>query len=438
MKSKLSARAALPNFVYLSIAILFLLLILVACGGESSSQKVTFAVFGDPAEFTAYENLVAAFTEKHPEIEVELQHIPGQSDYRQRLAAAFSSGEPPDVMLLNYRRFGAFADQGGLEPLGAYLEKSNIIQESDFFAPVINSFYLEGELWCIPQNVSSLVVYYNKDLFDAAAVPYPTNDWTWDDFLAAARALTLDNDGNGTIDQYGVGIEPSIFRLAPFIWQVGGELVDDQEHPTRLTIDSPEALMAFQWFVDLQVKEHVAPDAVNESAEEGESRFLNGRLAMYFNSRRGVPTYRTITDFTWDVAPLPQGETTASILHSDGYCMAKATENKDAAWTFIEFANSVEGQTLVAASGRTVPSLMSVAASEAFLAPDQPPANSQVFIDTIPTLRWVPITTTWVGVEETAGKEVERAFYGQISVEEAAATAISLAQPYFDKANADN
>ncbi|MCA9975633.1 MAG: hypothetical protein KC413_07775, partial [Anaerolineales bacterium] len=103
-----------------------------------------------------------------------------------------------------------------------------------------------------------------------------------------------------------------------------------------------------------------------------------------------------------------------------------------------EFANSVEGQTLVAASGRTVPSLMSVAASEAFLAPDQPPANSQVFIDTIPTLRWVPITTTWVGVEETAGKEVERAFYGQISVEEAAATAISLAQPYFDKANADN
>ena len=438
VKSQSSTRAMLPKFVVLMLSAIVFVSLLSACGSQSASpQKVTFSVFGDPAEYAAYESLVAAFSAAHPEIEIELQHIPGQSDYRQRLATAFSSGEPPDVMLLNYRRFGTFAAQGGLEPLVTYLEKSDVIHEADFFAPAINSFKLDGQLWCIPQNVSSLVVYYNKDLFDAAGVPYPSDDWTWDDFLAAARALTLDTNSDGTIDQYGVGIEPSIFRLAPFIWQAGGELVDNQEKPTRLTIDTPEALAAFQWFVDLQVKEHVVPDAVSESAEDGESRFLNGRLAMYFNSRRGVPTYRTITSFTWDVAPLPQGETAASILHSDGYCMAQATQNKDAAWTFIEFANSAEGQTLVATSGRTVPSLVSVASSEAFLAPDQPPANSRIYIDTIPTLRWVPIMTTWIGIEETAGQEVERAFYGQATVEEAAATAVTLTQPFFDDANAD-
>ncbi len=411
------------------------MLFLAACAGQSDENAVSFMVFGDIAELEAYENLVAAFTAEHPDINIQLRHIPSQSEYRRRLATDFSGGAPPDVMLLNYRRFATFADQGGLEPLGGYLAESDIIQESDFFAPTIESFYLEGQLWCIPQNISSLVVYYNKDLFDAANLPYPTNDWTRADFLTAARALTMDVDGDGRTDQYGVGLAPKLFRLAPFIWQNGGKLVDNLDKPTRLMLDSPEALAAFQWFTDLQVKEKVAPDAVMESAESSESRFLNGRLAMYFNSRRGVPTYRTITTFDWDVAPLPNGERPSGILHSDGYCMAANTRNKEAAWTFIEFANSIEGQTLVAASGRTVPSLTAVANSPAFLDPTQPPANSRVYIDTIPQLGRVPIMTTWVGIEETAGEEIERAFYGQISVEEAAETAVTLTQPFFNRAN---
>ncbi|MBK8985249.1 MAG: sugar ABC transporter substrate-binding protein [Chloroflexi bacterium] len=417
-------------------------LLLAACQSantstESTSQPavISFSVFGDQAEYEAYVSLVDAFSAAHPEITVQLQHVPGQSEYRQRLATAFSAGQPPDVMLLNYRRFGSFVAEGGLAPLGDYLAASSVITEADFYPEATESFYLDGQLWCIPQNLSSLVIYYNKDLFDAARLPYPANDWSHADFLAAARALTKDVDGDGRTDQYGVGIEPSIFRLAPFIWQFGGELVDNEARPTRLTLDSPEALAAFQWFVDLQLKEHVVPDAVAEAAQDSESRFLNGTLAMYFNSRRGVPTYRTITGFEWDVAPLPRGQQAAGILHSDAYCLANAAANKDAAWTFIEFANSVAGQTIIAQSGRTVPSLIAVAESPAFLSPDLPPANSRVFLDTVPQIRRVPITTTWVSIEETAGQEIERAFYGQVGVEEAAATAVSLTQPYFDKAN---
>jgi multiple sugar transport system substrate-binding protein len=412
-------------------------LALAGCNrGASTQQRVSFMVFGDPAELAAYESLVEAFESGHPEVDIALSHIPDQGDYRQRLAAGFSAGEPPDVMLLNYRRFATFAAQGGLEPLGPYLEQSEVIAAGDFYEPTIEAFQLDGQLWCIPQNISSLVVYYNRDLFDAAGLPYPSDDWTRDEFLEAARALTRDVDGDGTTDQYGVGIEASVFRLAPFVWQDGGDIVDDPANPTRLTLDSPEALQAFQWFVDLQRQERVVPDEVAESAQQSEDRFLNGTLAMYFNSRRGVPTYRTIESFEWDVAPLPRGEQAAGILHSDAYCMANATQNKDAAWTFIEYANSVEGQTIVAESGRTVPSLRAVAESPAFLDPEQPPANSRIFIDTIPVIRRVPIMTTWVQIEETVGEEVERAFYGQVPVEEAAATAASLTQQYFDDASA--
>jgi multiple sugar transport system substrate-binding protein len=411
-----------------------LLLCCVGCGPSEERGSITFMVFGDPAELAAYQRLVEAFEAQHPEIDVELGHVPGQQDYRQRLAADFSTGEPPDVMLLNYRRFAQFAASGGLAPLGPYLAQSDLLHEPDFYAPTLESFTFDGQLWCIPQNISSLVVYYNRDLFDAAGLAYPTGDWTRDDFVALARALTRDLDGDGQIDQYGAGLSPNLFRLAPFVWQDGGELVDDPANPTRLTLDSPATLAAFQWFVDLQVKEGVVPDAVAEVAESSESRFLNGRTAMYFNSRRGVPTYRTITTFQWDVAPLPNGPRPSGILHSDGYCLAAKTQDKAAAWTFIEFANSAEGQRLVAATGRTVPSLIEVAESPAFLDPDQPPANSRVFLDTIPQLGRVPLLSTWPAVEETASREIERAFYGQASVEEAAAAAVSLTQPYFDRA----
>lgn len=432
------------------IAGLFIWLFLVACTaapvttpapstGDSPATEsnapaeVSFMVFGDPAELAAYESLVATFNAAHSDIQVNLSNVPGQNDYRQRLAASFANGSPPDIMLLNYRRFAAFA-QSGIEPVGAYLEKSTVIQAEDFFEPTIAAYTYQGQLWCIPQNISSLVVYYNRDLFDAAGIAYPANDWTWDDFLAAARALTLDTDGDGSTDQYGAGIEGSLFRLAPFVWSAGGEIVDDPTTPTRLTLDDPTTLAAFQWFVDLQVKEKVVPDAVAESAEESESRFINGRLGMFFNSRRGTPTYREIESFTWDVAPMPYDKVPTTILHSDAFCMAKVTQNKDAAWTFIEYANSPEGQTLLAETGRTVPSLKSVAASPAFLDPALPPANNQAaFIDTIPTMRAVPIMEQWVNIEEVGGEEVKRAFYGDATVEEAAAQAEALTQEFFQK-----
>jgi multiple sugar transport system substrate-binding protein len=97
---------------------------------------------------------------------------------------------------------------------------------------------------------------------------------------------------------------------------------------------------------------------------------------MLLNSRRGLPTYREIKDFDWDVAALPAGKQAATVLHADGYCMAAASKNKPAAWAFAEFANSAEGQTIVAKTGRTVPSLRSVAASPAFLDPASKPKSS--------------------------------------------------------------
>src|SRR5688572_7213030 len=194
---------------------------------------VSFMVFGDPAELAAYETLVAAFEEAHPAIDVELLHVPSQADYRQRLGTDFAAGTPADVVLINYRRYAPFAERGVLEPLEPYLEQSTLISEEDFYPETLEPFRYNGQIMCIPQNLSSLVVYYNKNLFDEAGVPYPADDWSWEQFLQTAQALTKDTDGDGAMDQYGLGTEASIFRVAPFIWQNGGELVDDPANPTR-------------------------------------------------------------------------------------------------------------------------------------------------------------------------------------------------------------
>lgn len=403
-----------------------------ACAPKTSSGKeVTFMVSGDPAEREAYLTLVEAFQETHPDIHIVMTHIPSPKDYSSRLTTEFAAGSPPDITLMNYRRYANFAANDLLKPIGPYLAESELIQVDDFYPITIQAFTWQGEVMCLPQNISSLVVYYNRDLFDTAGLPYPADDWTWDDFVNTAVTLTQDFDGDGIVDQYGLGVDLSLYRLAPIVWQNDAHIVDDDVAPNRLTLTRPPSLEALQWFVDLRQVYGVIPNRTEEGAMDSESRFVAGTTAMFLDSRRGTPTYREIEAFAWDVAPLPRNKVAAGVLHSDAYCLSATTQNKDAAWTFIEFANSVEGQTIIAKTGRTVPSLIKVAESEAFLNPGQNPSRSRVWIDTIPTLQLVPVLSTWEEIEKTASQEIERAVYGEITAEEAAKQSFLRTEEYF-------
>ncbi len=408
---------------------LFLFSILFSACQPKPGGDISFMISGDPAELAAYHKLVDAFSAKYPDIHVEVIEV-STSDYSKRLSADFAAGAPADVFFLNYRRLAKYSDSGVLQPLSGYLSNSDVIHESDFYPQAMDPFKWKGEQMCIPQNISSLVVYYNKDLFKQAGVPFPAAGWTWDDFTSAALALTKDLDGDGVTDQFGAGIEPEFIRLAPFIWQSGGELVDDADNPSTLLIDTDEAYPAVEFFVGLQTVHHVVPNAEEEKSEDSESRFINGRTAMYFNSRRPTPTFRESARFDWDVAALPQGRSPATILHGDGYCMPSVSANKDAAWTFIEFANSVEGQTIIASTGRTVPSLIAVAQSPAFLDPSNKPASSQVFLDAIPTIRALPLIPTWNDIEDVVTEELTRAFYGETPIYDALFRAVERANEY--------
>ena len=402
-----------------------------ACQNSQPTATISFRTSGDPVEQRAYETLVAAFQKENPEIHIELSHIPSDGDYRTRLVTDFAAGTAPDVTLMNYRRIANFAANDLLEPLSPFVAESELIKVEDFYPVAIDAFTWQGQLICLPQNISSLVVYYNENLFDEAGLPYPPDDWSWDEFVATAKALTQDKDGDGRVDQYGLGIEASLYRLTPFVWQNSGVLVDQEAAPTHMTLTRPASLEALQWFVDLRQEHGVVPDRVEEESQDSESRFLAGTTAMFLDSRRGTPAYREIEAFSWDVAPLPHSERTAGILHSDGYCLSATAEDKEAAWTFIEFANSTQGQTIIAGTGRTVPSRIAVAESDAFLNPDLSPKRSRVFLDYADVLGRVPVMSTWQEIEGIADEEIERAFYGDITADEAATLITQRTTEYF-------
>jgi multiple sugar transport system substrate-binding protein len=417
-----------------------------AAAQEPLSGEISFGFWGDPAEASAYEEIVAAFEDQNPSIDVQIEYVPNATDFYTRLATGYAAGLAPDVFLINYRRYGQFAARDALVPVGPLLEASENLDVEDYYPEPLEAFQFNGELMCLPQNLSSLVVYYNRDLFDAAGVAYPEAGWTWDDFLAAAKTLTIDINGDGLTDQHGLGVENSLIRFTPFIWQAGGELVDDVDRPKTLTIDTPEAREGIQFFIDLSLVHKVVPTEAEVLAISDEDRFINGTTAMLLQSRRVVPTLRQIESFTWDVAPLPQHEEAAGILHSDAYCMSATTENQAAAWKFIEFANGPEGQQLAARVGRTVPSLKAVAESPVFLGPRggvatgtgfdrfAPPASARVYLDTVPQIRRVPSISTWPEVEEAFQNTLGRAFYGEVPLEDAIAIAKARSEQAFQRA----
>lgn len=391
-------------------AVLLALVVLAGCGGSEGAsgnrddaRPLTFNLSADAVESKVWTELAAAYEAKTGE-EVQVAAIPDREALLQRLGTAFAARRPPDVFLLNHRYVGPFLREGLLAPVKA---------PGDLAEAPVKAFTVDGSLRCVPLNASSLVTYINLDRFEAAGVEPPSGAWTFTDLQAAARKL----QAKAGEDEHAVGIEPSLIRAAPFVWSAGGEIVDDADTPVSFALGTPEARRGLEALVGLR-KEGLTPTRTQEGSRGLADRFLAGQLGIYFDSRRETPAFREIEDFTWDVASFPALERPTSVLHSDGLCVAQAGA-ADRARKFVDFAAGPEGQKLLARTGRTVPSLLSIADSEDFLRPDAPPKSSQVWLDALPDLRSLPTTREFAIVEEEADLALEKAFYGEISIDAA-------------------
>jgi multiple sugar transport system substrate-binding protein len=384
-------------------------LLLAGCAGGSSSagdgRTMRVQASGGDGELGAVRELVAAFEQANPEVAVELVGVPDQGDHIAKLSTAFAGGNPPDVFLLNYRRLGPFVERGVLAPV-----QLGPLAEEDFFAPPLEAFTYDGQLACLPQNVSSSVAYINTALFEQADVPLPDDDWTWGDLEAASQAF--EEEGIAAF-----ALDPLVRNVAPFIWTAGGEVVDDTDEPTAMTFDSQPARRALSYLDGLQ---EYGVGATARAATAPTELFAQGRLAVFVDSRRSVPGFRASEGLQFDVRPIPRADPdrpSSSLLASDAYCVSKASDVPELAARFAQYAVGLEGGAVLAESGRTVPALEELATSEVFLDPGQQPANSQVWLDIIPELRRLPNVAAQDEAEEAADDLLGQYFAGNADLD---------------------
>jgi multiple sugar transport system substrate-binding protein len=271
--------------------------LLAGCGDDGTAAAdgftLTLQAAGGEGELGALRQLVAAFEDANPDVTVDFVGVPSQGDHIAKLSTAFAGGRPPDVFLLNYRRLGPFVTRGVLAPV-----ELGKLSRDDFYEPPLEASTYDGELACLPQNISSSLAYLNLDLFEQAGVPLPEPDWTWDDLEAAAQRFAAQG-----IE--GFGLDPMVRNVAPFVWTAGGEVVDDTADPTRMTFETPEAERALTSLEGLQ---QYGVDATDRAATETVERFARGDLAVFVDSRRSVPAFRASEGLRFDVRPLPRAD----------------------------------------------------------------------------------------------------------------------------------
>lgn len=383
-----------------------IVLSLSGCSGTAPKQpaggSIRVAAAGGEGEIKAVEALADAFEAANAGTTVQMETVASASELIGKLTTQFLAGNPPDVFVMNYRRLGGFAARDVLEPVTA-------TDTSALYPQTLSAFTFDGKLLCLPSNASSMVVYLNTALFASAGIALPKPGWTWDDMVTTARAFR----GKSI---KAIGFETSLIRLAPFVWSNGGEIVDAHDDPSVVDLSSPAAREAISFMLELQ---RSGMNATDRAAQDPEEAFTAGRVAMLLESRRAVPGFRNTTGLSFDVAPVPTKKTASSVLHSDGYCVTKASRNKALARAFAAFAVTGDGARILAERGRTVPALRSLAGSDAFLDPAREPKSSKVFTDQVANVRPMPHSPTWNEVEEAVEEILAQLFTGRLSIDEA-------------------
>lgn len=318
-----------------------------AGGGEKAGDAaepatIKFASWAQRGD-TADVDWIAGFEKKYPHYKIDYMAVE-EANYSEKLNAMIAAKAAPDVILAWECDIGRFAKNKAIIPLDDYIKKTDAFQEDDL-VPALTSFNnMLGASYGLPWCMAVEILYYNKDMFDKAGVEYPTNDWNWQEFEDAARQLTVVEDGKTV--QWGVdsisfqGLWYSTFGSA-------GDKIVDNNGVLQLGEGAKKAL---QWQADLtntlKVSAPPAPSGTNAV-----DLFSSGKAAMTRMGNWMIQTYRPIKDFQWDIAPLPRDARQYTTLHTGLFTIYAESKVKDAAWAFIEYSMSDEGQERICKMG---------------------------------------------------------------------------------------
>ena len=415
-------------FRKISLLLIFILLF-AACGGKggkADKDRLQFMMWGDAEERAAVDRFLKAFVKKYPKIGLpKVIHL-GAFAYWDKFQVLKSSEKLPDVFYMGAEELKSHKDQL-LDLTDLIKRDAKEMNIDDFYKVPLQAFNVDGRQYGIPKDFSTLVLYYNVDLFKKYGVGMPNDNWTWDDLRNAANQLTV-RKGN-SVKVYGFKVETWASWLPAFVWANGGEYMDKANK--KWLLGKPPYLKrnaeAYQFLADMMNKYKIAPDPMTSKGLGGEGAFAAGRVAMCAYGRWAVLRFKKITSFKWRVAELPKAPKTgkrASTVFATSYAIYKKSQKKAAAWTLVKYLTGVEGQKEVAKAGLAIPSRKSVAMSPDFLKSDEVNKNQAklgneidhtVYLRALEYSRIPPQHKNWLKVREKLDQWFQVVFVGKES-----------------------
>ncbi|HYI65326.1 MAG TPA: sugar ABC transporter substrate-binding protein [Candidatus Limnocylindrales bacterium] len=380
-------------------------------GGESSAASLApevdtgaatgeVSVWAMGAEGDNLEVLADAFMEENPDVTVEVTAVPWDAAH-DRIVNAIAGGEGPDVTMIGTTWMGEFAQLGGIDPTPANIDAS------EFFEGAWDTTVVDGTSYGVPWYVETRLVYYRTDLAEEGGVTEPPA--SWDDLKAMAEAI------QGAGAEYGINLQPggtgSWQTFMPFFWQAGGEIMDADG--AAFTLDGEPCVAALTYY-DSFFEEGLTAPAPGDLPLEGQ--FANGDVGSFVSGpwMIGVVTDAGADPETWTVAHQPTEEAGTSFVGGSNLGVLADSDNKEAAWAFIEYLSQPEVQVTWFETIKDLPSVQS-AWDDPTLADD--PLLS-AFGDQLADAKAPPAIATWEQVAAEIDGVIEQVTVGDMTPED--------------------
>jgi len=335
----------------IKVSILVLALALIFSGGVAAQQNLDKKEITDQVTLKLWEAdeeridneildpLIKKFENKYPNVTVERTHAGSVEDLRQNTQTAYMGGQGPDLVLSPFDHTGPFSIMGLAQPLDKLMSQD---MKDKYIDAALPGMSLHGKTYGVPVTMGNhLMLMYNKKIVDQAPE-------TWSELIKVAKANTVDEDGDGLVDKYGLAYnlnEP--FWWAAFHGGFGGWVFDEDYKPTLNTEATVDSL---QFVHDLKFEYEIVPKESDYDLMD--SLFKKGDVAFIINGDWSIEGYKNADNIDLGVAPIPKFDKTGKygqpMTSGKGFIMlSDLPEQKQiAAIKFIDFMTSTAAQEL--------------------------------------------------------------------------------------------
>lgn len=319
-------------------------------GGSSATgaeTEIEFLAWGDVADEPAWAALRENFNEQGNGVTVSVTSVPDPgNNFYTKLQTMYAGGTPPNIASFQGWEWQTYADRDLLAPIDAWVTDAGL----EGMYPEANTIEVStkrnGNRYLIPLQMATMVMFYAKKPFDEAGIAYPTDEWTLEDFLGMAEALT---NTSGDTKMFGYQANGNWVRDIHWIRTAGVQEFDELVDPRTAMFDQPEIIETVQLFAqDVYYSMGISPTAAD--MEGGANTIDTGNAAMkyegaWYFSRLNSPQLREEgKEVEFDVVLMPKGadESRPHRGWSEGVAIP-ATDKAEAAWQFAAYLGGPEG-----------------------------------------------------------------------------------------------